>query len=150
MKPEHVVRIHQRLCPFCADKAHDHCASCEHGKWGRYSSNGCDDPDSVIDTAKPRVALVIKDTGSVPPERWHYPVGATGYDVYAPNYPALYSMIVQHCTANNVTPPSEQEVVDWICTNLTVSCYEQETKQPLVNRFVLGLPTPAPSCCGKK
>lgn len=91
--------------------------------------------------------LVIRDTSVVPQEKWHYPVAATGYTVYAPNWPALYSMVEAHCRANNVSVPSEQDVITWSCNNLSVPCYESETRQPLVNKF--GLPAkPTPSCCG--
>lgn len=36
MIPESVIEIREDLCPACAKKAHDPCASCEHGKWGAY------------------------------------------------------------------------------------------------------------------
>lgn len=92
----------------------------------------------------------MRDSGTVPPERWHYPVSATGYDVYAPNWPALYSEVEKHCLANNVSPPGLQEIIDWCCQNLHIPCYESATKTPLVNAFVQGLPVVLPGCCGTK
>lgn len=92
--------------------------------------------------------LWIKDTSSVPPERWQYFVEATQYTVMVPSYGLLYQEVVKHCQANNVPPPSEQEVIQWVCANLTVDC--REGKEPFVNRFSQGLPAPATSCCGGK
>lgn len=94
--------------------------------------------------------LVIRDTSSVPPERWNFHVEATGFTVYAPNWQALYPMVKTHCESNNVPVPSEQDIINQVCERLSVPCYERETRQALVNRFVTGLPAPAPSCCGSK
>lgn len=93
--------------------------------------------------------LVIRDTSSVPSERWHFPVPETGFDVFAPNYAALYGMVVQHCQANQVPVPSEQDVVDWLCANVSIPCYESETRVPLINRFSLGIPAKPTACCGQ-
>jgi hypothetical protein len=52
VKPDAVIRIHQHLCPLCAGKAHDPCASCDHGKWGRYTFVGCNDPTRATSPAR--------------------------------------------------------------------------------------------------
>ena len=36
MIPLDVIEIRQELCTQCADKAHDPCAVCVHGHWGKY------------------------------------------------------------------------------------------------------------------
>lgn len=91
--------------------------------------------------------LQIKDEGSVPSERWHYRVEATNHTVYAPNFPALYPEIVKHCKANTIDPPSQQDVIDWLCANLRIHCVQTETRQALVNKFTLNLPVPVASGC---
>lgn len=50
MMPLGVIQIRQELCSLCADKANDPCAICEHGKWGQYTTVGCDDPNREIET----------------------------------------------------------------------------------------------------
>lgn len=93
--------------------------------------------------------LKIRDTGSVPTERWQYP-GINGYVIMAPNWSALYPMIVDHYTANAQQPPSEQAVIDYCCSQLSVPCYDSDTHEPLVNRWLLGTPGKPPAgCCGK-
>lgn len=93
--------------------------------------------------------LVISDTSVVPGEKFHFPVTATGVDIYAPNYPALFSMVQQHCIANNVSYPGDQAIIDFLCLNTHVPCYQSETRKPLVNAFLMQLPLPPTSCCGK-
>lgn len=41
MIPASVIRIRQKACKLCVDKAHDPCAKCDHAKWGRYQATGC-------------------------------------------------------------------------------------------------------------
>lgn len=91
--------------------------------------------------------LVIRDVNTIPPERFHYLVSATNFDIYAPNYNGLYSAIQQHCIANNVGIPSLQEVIDFCCANLSVPCYNSDDRTPLVNRWVMGTPGKLPSSC---
>jgi hypothetical protein len=85
--------------------------------------------------------LVIKDSGSVPKERWQYHVDQTDFTVEAPNWPALYPKIEEHCNSNGVPVPDLQTVIDWCCKNLSVDCFYSETKEPLLNRWKQGLPT---------
>jgi hypothetical protein len=95
------------------------------------------------------VSLTIIDTSTVPPENWSYLVSQTGVYVSTKNYSLLYGMVVDHCKANNVPVPSEQDVIDWMCNNLTIHCAEGST--PLINRFTLGLaPVQPKGCCGQQ
>lgn len=91
--------------------------------------------------------LRIIDSSTVPFEDWCYRVPQTGVLITTKNYSLLYGLIVEHCRTNNISPPSEQDVIDWQCANLTVHCAEGSV--PLVNRFTLGLPpVKAKGCCG--
>lgn len=92
--------------------------------------------------------LWIRDQSAVPKERWHYPSLVAGKPIYAPNYNALYPEVVKHYSANNAAIPGEQEVIDWMCANLSIPCVEGN--QPLINRWMPGLPGKAPTCCGKR
>jgi hypothetical protein len=60
MIPRGVVEIRKELCSECAGKAHDPCASCEHGKWGQYETTGCDDPNRKIEGLGDIVASVAQ------------------------------------------------------------------------------------------
>lgn len=77
--------------------------------------------------------LWLKDPGTIPAEGWHYPVEATGYDVKAPNYALLYDKVKQHCAANEITPPTKDEVDLWLCQNVTTPCFEG--KQKFANHY---------------
>lgn len=92
--------------------------------------------------------LKLRDPGAVPPELWHYPVAGIR-DVYAPNWASLYGEIEKVCTSNNIPVPPLQTVIDWCCNNLAIACYDDQTRQPLVNAFALGLPVKLPNrtCC---
>ncbi len=96
------------------------------------------------------MALWIRDTSSVPTEGWQFPGIINGFIVRAPNYHAIFDAVKKHFEANGQSYPGDQAVIDWQCQNLSVPCLEMETRTPLVNRFTLGLPAPAPSCCGSK
>lgn len=95
------------------------------------------------------MALVVQDPNSPPPERYQYPVAATGFTVEAGNYNQLFDNIEKHCTANNIPVPDHQTVIDWLCNHLRLRCYDDHTRIPLVN--LMGLPyTPTRACCGGK
>lgn len=94
------------------------------------------------------MALWVKDTGSVPSEGWQFVVEATGFSVRAPNYNAIFDFVKTHCASNNVSYPGDQAVIDQMCARLHVDC--REGREPFVNAFSQGLPTPAPRCCGGK
>lgn len=94
------------------------------------------------------MSLAIKDTSSVPPETWLFYVAATNFTVSTRNYSLLYPKIVEHCRANNVGVPSEQEVVDQMCRDLHISCYDAETHTALINKLGLPFVPPPAGCCG--
>lgn len=92
------------------------------------------------------MSLFIRDVGTVPSEGWRYP-GIGGHVICVRNYSIFYSEIVRHFEANGQTPPSQEEVVLWACTNLRVPCYEGQA--PFVNRWTQQLPSQFKSkgCC---
>lgn len=96
------------------------------------------------------MALAIRDTNSPPPERFHFPIPQTGFDVDAGSYNQLFENIHQHCVANNIPEPDRQTVIDFLCNNTHVPCYDDHTRIPLVNAFTMSVPVPTRSCCGGK
>ena len=96
------------------------------------------------------MSLVIRDTQVVPPGvGWSYYVAATNYTVQTKIYSQIYPMVVQHCKANGVNPPTQQEVIDWQCANLHIPCIESDGGHALVNSWYLNLPVPQlKGCCG--
>lgn len=95
------------------------------------------------------MSLVIRDTSVVPFNGWQYTVASTSHTVSTRNYTLLYPEIVKHCIGNNVSAPTEQEVIKYLCESLSIPCYEEETRVPLINKFSLGVPN-APrlgTCC---
>ncbi len=94
------------------------------------------------------MSLVIKDTDHVPPEDWIYLVEQTGFTVRTKYYRSLYPEIVKHCQSNGMPIPSEQDVINSLCANVTIPCYDGMT--PLVNKWQSGVFTlPSVGCCGK-
>lgn len=39
VKPPYLIEAHKSLCPLCASKASDPCASCDHNKWYKTASD---------------------------------------------------------------------------------------------------------------
>lgn len=95
------------------------------------------------------MSLVIRDTSSVPGEGWVFPVKQTGFTVRVPSYGLLYDAVVAHCVANQVPPPSQQEIVNYLCAHVHSPCYDSETRVPLVNLWSQGVPLAPTSCCSK-
>lgn len=96
------------------------------------------------------MSLVIRDTSVVPPNGWPYTVTSTSTTITSFNYQMLYPKIREHCISNNVSVPSQQEVIASLCESLSIPCYESESHAPLINKFALGIPN-APrlgGCCG--
>lgn len=92
--------------------------------------------------------LVIQDTDHVPPEDWNYLVEATGFTVRTKYYGQLYPQIVTHCKSNNVPIPDQQQVIDYLCRNVTVPCFEGN--EPIINKWQSGIfKLPSVGCCGK-
>lgn len=94
--------------------------------------------------------LVIRDTSTVPHEDWTFHVEQTNWVAQTKNYSLLYPIILQHCQSNNIQPPTQQEVINYVCSQAHVPCYEYETRMPLINKFTNGEPNPPRSggCCG--
>lgn len=91
--------------------------------------------------------LRIRDTNTVPFEDWTFVLD--GQTFSTKNYTLLYPKIIQFCQSNNVTAPSEQEVIDYLCVNSHIPCFEDETREPLINKWSLGVPVPPRpgGCC---
>ncbi len=96
------------------------------------------------------MSLVILDSSVVPkPLGWAYYVAATNYTVHTPIYSQIYPMVVAHCQANGMNPPSQQEVIDQMCQNLFIPCNESTGGGPITNKWSLNLPVPQlKGCCG--
>ncbi len=96
------------------------------------------------------MSLVILDSSVVPrPLGWAYRVEATNYTVHTPIYSQVYPEVVKHCLGNGVNPPTQQEVIDQMCRELSIPCNEATGGSPIVNKWTLGLPTPSlQGCCG--
>lgn len=92
--------------------------------------------------------LAIRDISVTPPERWHFPVAGI-MTVEAPNFNALLDAIDACCKTNGAGTPSNQEVIDYLCSHTHIPCYDTQTRVPLVNAFSLSLPVPQRSCCSK-
>ncbi len=91
---------------------------------------------------------VISDVSSIPDGGWQYPHPVSGM-ISCFNYQVFYPRILEAYQSNKVVPPSEQTVIDYVCANAWVPCFESETHTPLINKFTLGLPRPPTSgCCG--
>lgn len=98
------------------------------------------------------MSLKIQDEGTPPVEGWQYPVKATGHTVSVMNgdFSKLVRDVTTHCQANSVTVPDLQEIIDWVCKHLHARCYDDTTRQPLVNKLTLGVPHVPKGCCGQK
>lgn len=90
---------------------------------------------------------IIRDTSTVPDPGWEYP-GLNGYTVHTRNYSLFYGLVVEHYQTNGAAPPTQQEVVEYVCAHLAIPCYSAETRAPLINKLVLGIPSHAKGCCG--
>jgi hypothetical protein len=74
------------------------------------------------------MALFINDTGVVPnPDGWKYYFAETNHMVITKNYSYIYPEVVKHAQANGLAIPTEQQVIDWMCQNLFVPCYERDS-----------------------
>ncbi len=93
--------------------------------------------------------IVIRDTSVVPPGvGWAYYVEPTNFTVQTKIYSQIYPLVVQHCLANGVNPPTQQQVIEQMCQNLKIPCMENDGGHALVNAWTLDLPTVAlKGCC---
>ncbi len=94
--------------------------------------------------------IFCRDTSVVPPGvGWAYYVEPTNYTVATKIYTQIYPMVVQHCLANGVNPPTEQQVIEQMCQRLKIPCQESDGGYALVNAWTLDLPVaPLKGCCG--
>lgn len=77
--------------------------------------------------------LTIRDTKTTPRERrWWYP-GLNGHEVSSNSYSNLKREVAEHYRSNGQPVPSEQQIIDYLCANLSVPCYEG--KEPFRNFF---------------
>lgn len=77
--------------------------------------------------------LTIRDTKTTPRERfWPFP-GVDGKEIKENSYMNLVREVKQHYAANGRTPPTDQEIVDYVCREVSVPCYEG--REPFRNRW---------------
>lgn len=67
--------------------------------------------------------LKIRDTNTSPlkPDRWTYP-DVNGKDIVANSYMNLKREVTMHYRANGRTPPTVDELQDYLCRNIAVPC----------------------------
>ncbi len=95
------------------------------------------------------MSLVIKDEATPPFHGWTYPHVVPDKLIRSFNYNLFYPLIVETYTSNGKTPPTQEEVVRYICEKQYVECFEN--REPFVNLFTRGLPPPPPAgCCGRR
>ncbi len=95
------------------------------------------------------MSLVIKDTSTPPFMGWEYPHVVPGKFIRSFNYLLFYPMVVETYKANDQTPPTQEEVVKYLCDHAYIECFEQ--REAYVNLFTRGLPPPPPAgCCGRR
>lgn len=70
------------------------------------------------------MALTIRDTKTTPRERrWWYPA-TDGTEISENSYSNLRRAVFEHYRRNNQPVPTEQDIIDYVCRNLSVPCYE--------------------------
>lgn len=95
------------------------------------------------------MSLRLQDTSVVPPEDWSYYVQPTNFTVKTKNYTQLFILIRQHCLSNGVNPPDDQTVIDYLCANSHIPCYDSDSGSLIPNPWSLSLPLPEKvGCCG--
>lgn len=94
------------------------------------------------------MSLWIRDTSTIPDGGWRYQ-GLDGFVIITRNYSIFYDEVVKHYTANNATPPTREAVIQYLCQNVNVPCYDGP--EPFANRWSEGLPSQFQSggCCSK-
>lgn len=79
------------------------------------------------------MALTIRDTKTTPRERkWWYPA-VDGPDISETSYSNLKRAVSEHYRSNGRPAPTEQQIIDYLCANLSVPCYEG--KEQIRNLF---------------
>lgn len=76
--------------------------------------------------------LRIHDTKSTPRGKWKYP-GVDGFEIVSNSYMNLMREVVIHYKGNGQEPPSEQEIIQYLCDNTPIPCFEG--REPYPNQF---------------
>lgn len=78
--------------------------------------------------------LEIRDKKTTPRERsWPFHSVDPTVEIKANSWMNLLREVQQHYTANNRTPPTEQEIIKYVCDNVSVPCFEDN--QPYRNNW---------------
>lgn len=94
------------------------------------------------------MSLTIRDTKTTPkPDKWRFP-DVNGVDIVENSYMNLKREVRMHYAANGKEPPGEQEIINYLCANVAVPCFDGPN--PVRNRFTdppsmieRGKPSPA-------
>lgn len=69
--------------------------------------------------------LTIRDTNTTPRERfWPFPSVDPAVELKSNSWMVLKLDVQKHYTANGRPVPTEQEIIKYVCDNVTVSCFE--------------------------
>ena len=79
------------------------------------------------------MVLWIKDFNCPPTTGWLYRVPETGFEIHVRGYTNLYQAIVDYYESNRQTPPTQEQVVKWLCDNLLIECLDGKENYP--NKF---------------
>lgn len=68
--------------------------------------------------------LTIRDKSTTPrPDKWRYPA-VDGTEIVENSYMNLKREVAMHYRTNGRDLPSEQQIVDYLCANVSVQCYD--------------------------
>lgn len=76
--------------------------------------------------------LTIRDTKTTPREKWRYPA-TDGTEIISNSFMNLRNEVAEHYRTNGRTPPTPQEIIDYLCNNVSVPCYEG--REQMQNRY---------------
>ena len=60
-------------------------------------------------------------------DRWRYPA-TDGTDIVASSYMNLKREVAEHYRTNSQPIPDEQTIIDWLCQNVRVQCFDGQTE----------------------
>lgn len=69
------------------------------------------------------MALSIRDTKTTPRQKWRYP-DVTGKEIVENSYMNIKREVAMHYRANGREAPAEQEIIKYLCDNVSVPCFE--------------------------
>lgn len=67
--------------------------------------------------------LTIRDKSTTPKEKWRYPA-VDGSEIITNSWMNLKIEVRQHYAANGQPVPDEQTIIDWLCKNVSVNCFD--------------------------